>query len=104
VVGSQKMAVIDDMEASEKIRVYDKGVNFTGNYSAYGEYLSLRIGDILIPNVKNVEPLKMECQHFIDCILNNRTPRSDGEDGLAVVRILNAAQESLKHGGKPIDI
>lgn len=104
VVGSQKMAVIDDMEASEKIRIYDKGVNFTGNYTAYGEYLSLRIGDILIPNVKNVEPLKMECQHFIDCILNNRTPRSDGEDGLNVVRILNAAQQSLKHRGLPVDI
>ncbi len=104
VVGSQKMAVIDDMEASEKIRVYDKGVNFTGNYTAYGEYLTLRIGDILIPNVKNIEPLKAECQHFIDCILNNRTPRSDGEDGLRVVRILNAAQKSLKQGGMPVDI
>ncbi len=104
VVGSQKMAVIDDMEASEKIRVYDKGVNFTGNYTAYGEYLTLRIGDILIPNVKNIEPLKAECQHFIDCILNNRTPRSDGEDGLRVVRILNAAQKSLKQGGLPVDV
>lgn len=104
VVGSKKMAVIDDMEASEKIRVYDKGVNFTGNYSAYGEYLSLRIGDILIPNIKNQEPLKLECQHFIDCILNDKTPRSDGEDGLKVVRVLNAAQESLKQGGLPVNL
>lgn len=104
VVGSKKMAVIDDMEASEKIRVYDKGVSFTGNYSAFGEYLSLRIGDILIPNIKNQEPLKLECQHFIDCILNNKIPRSDGEDGLKVVRVLNAAQESLKQGGMPVNL
>ncbi len=104
VVGSKKMAVIDDMEASEKIRIYDKGVNFTGNYTAYGEYLSLRIGDILIPNIKNQEPLKIECQHFIDCILNNKIPRSDGDDGLRVVRVLNAAQESLKQGGVPIGL
>jgi predicted dehydrogenase len=104
VVGSKKMAVIDDMEASEKIRIYDKGVNFTGNYTAYGEYLTLRIGDILIPNTKNVEPLRLECQHFIDCILNNKTPRSDAEDGLRVVRVLNAAQESLKQGGVPVGL
>ena len=104
VVGSKKMAVIDDMESSEKIRIYDKGVNFTGNYTEYGEYLTLRIGDILIPNTKNVEPLRLECQHFIDCILNNTTPRSDGEDGLRVVRVLNAAQESLRQGGVPVEL
>ncbi len=104
VVGSKKMAVIDDMEASEKIRIYDKGVNFTGDYTAYGEYLTLRIGNILIPNIKHQEPLKLECQHFIDCILNNTTPRSDGEDGLRVVRVLNAAQESLKQGGVPVEL
>ena len=104
VVGSKKMAVIDDMESTEKIRIYDKGVNFTGDYSAYSEYLTLRIGDILIPKIKNAEPLKLECQHFIDCILNNKTPRSDGEDGLRVVRVLNAAQESLKQGGVPFEL
>ena len=104
VVGSKKMAVIDDMESSEKIRIYDKGVDFTGNYTAYGEYLTLRIGDILIPNIKNQEPLKIECQHFVDCILNNKIPRSDGDDGLRVVRVLTAAQESLKQGGVPVDL
>ena len=104
VVGSKKMAVIDDMEASEKIRIYDKGVDFTGSYSAYGEYLTLRIGNILIPSVKHQEPLKLECQHFIDCILNNTPPRSDSEDGLRVVRVLNAAQESLKQGGVPVEL
>lgn len=104
VVGSKKMAVIDDMEATEKIRVYDKGVNFTGNYTGFGEYLTLRIGDILIPNIKNPEPLKIECQHFIDCILKHQTPRSDGEDGLRTVRVLNAAQESLNRGGVPVNL
>jgi len=102
VVGSKKMAVIDDMESSEKIRIYDKGVDFTGSYAAYGDYLSLRIGDILIPNVKHQEPLRIECQQFIDSIINNTPPCSDGDDGLAVVRVLNAAQESLKKGGVPV--
>ncbi len=104
VVGSKKMAVVDDMESSEKIRIYDKGVDFTGNYTQYGEYLSLRIGDIHIPYIKNQEPLKIECQQFIDSILTNTPPISDGTDGLKVVRVLNAAQESLQNGGAPVKI
>ena len=83
---------------------YSKGVDFTGNYSQYGEYLSLRIGDIHIPNVKNQEPLKIECQQFIDSILTNTPPISDGRDGLKVVKVLSAAQESLKKGGVPVKI
>ncbi|MBN2012882.1 Gfo/Idh/MocA family oxidoreductase [candidate division KSB1 bacterium] len=104
VVGSKKMVVIDDMETSEKIRIYDKGVNFTGNYTQYGEYLTLRIGDIHIPSVKNQEPLRVECQAFIDAINSGKPPVSDGNDGLQVVKVLTAAQESLKQGGVPVRI
>jgi len=104
VVGSKKMAVIDDMESTDKIRIYDKGVNYTGDYAAYGESLTIRMGDILVPFVENKEPLKLECQQFIDCVLTNKKPRSDGEDGLRVVRVLNAAQESLSQGGVPVSL
>ena len=104
VVGSKKMVVVDDMESAEKIRIYDKGVDFTGNYSQYGEYLSLRIGDINIPYIKNQEPLKIECHKFVESIITNTPPISDGSDGLKVVRILTAAQESLRKGGMPVKI
>ncbi len=104
VVGSKKMAVVDDMESSEKIRIYDKGVDFTGNYTQYGEYLSLRIGDIHIPYIKNQEPLKIECNNFVNAILTNTPPISDGFDGLRVVKVLTAAQESLNKGGEPVKV
>ena len=104
VVGSKKMLVLDDMEISEKIRIYDKGIDFTGNYTHYGEYLSLRIGDINIPYIKNQEPLTIECDNFVKSIMNNKPPISDGVDGLRVVKVLAAAQESLKKGGAPVKI
>ena len=104
VVGSKKMAVFDDMEPTEKIRIYDKGVINNGNYSSFGEALSLRFGDVTIPYIKMTEPLKLECQHFLDCINNGKHPRSDGLDGLRVVKVLQAAQESLDSGGAPISV
>ena len=104
VVGSKKMVVIDDMETAEKIRIYDKGIDFTGNYTHYGEYLALRIGDIHIPMLRNQEPLHLECQAFIDAVVNNKSPISDGRDGLRVVKVLTAAQESLKQGGLPVKV
>jgi len=103
VVGSQKMAVFDDMEATEKLKIYDKGVS-NSQFVSFGEALSLRFGDISIPYIKMTEPLKLECQHFLDCIKNNQTPRSDGRDGLRVVKVLQAAQESLDKSGMPVDI
>ena len=103
VVGSKKMAVFDDMEATEMLKIYDKGVS-NSQFAPYGEALSLRFGDISIPYIKMTEPLKLECQHFLDCIKNNQLPRSDGRDGLRVVKVLQAAQESLDQNGVPIDI
>jgi predicted dehydrogenase len=104
VVGSQKMVVFDDMEASEKIRVYDKGVDRAGQIVSYGDALTVRSGDILIPRISLQEPLRIECQHFVDCVRERRTPLTDGAGGLAVVRVLAAAQASLEAGGTPMPV
>jgi len=104
IVGSKKMAVFDDMEPTEMIRLYDKGVESNASYDSFGESLSLRFGDVQIPYIKMLEPLKLECQHFIDCINNDTQPRSDGYDGLRVVKVLQAAQESLEKGGVPVKL
>ncbi|MDZ7373707.1 MAG: Gfo/Idh/MocA family oxidoreductase, partial [candidate division KSB1 bacterium] len=103
LVGSRKMAVLDDMEAMEKIRVYDKGVG-KGTYLGYGEDLSLRFGDIWAPYVQMREPLRAELEHFVQCIRTGERPRSDGRDGLRVVRVLEGAQRSLKRGGEPVSL
>jgi predicted dehydrogenase len=104
VVGSKMMAVFDDTESSEKIWLYDKGVETKLDYNTYGEYLSLRAGDIVIPSVDSAEPLKIECEHFVNCIKNRTQPRSDGKDGLRVLIILTAAQKSMEEGGTPMEI
>lgn len=105
VVGSLQMAVFDDMEPSEKVRLYDKGVDLptlAGSDPSAG--LKLRFGDICIPRISGAEPLLAQCQHFVDCVQEGRTPRSGGVDGLRVVQVLEAAQRSLKAGGQPVAI
>ena len=102
VVGSRKMVVFDDMEASEKVKVYDKGVDRVGEVVSYGDALTVRSGDILIPKISLQEPLRLECQHFVECVRERRTPLTDGISGLQVVRVLAAAQASLERGGAPI--
>ena len=104
VVGSKKMVVFDDMEASEKIRVYDKGVDKGGEVVGYGDSLTVRSGDIWIPKLSLQEPLRIECQHFVDCIRERKTPLTDGRDGLRVVKVLAAAQASLESGGAPVAV
>ena len=106
IVGSEKMVVYDDVSADAKVTVYDRGVTkklidqteaSLGSYRTYGEFqLLLRAGDVLIPKLDFVEPLKIECQHFVDCIRTGQTPVSDGRQGLWVVRALEAAQRSLR--------
>ena len=103
LVGSKKMAVFDDMESSEKVRLYDKGVS-NPDFVSYDQNPSLRFGDIVIPNLKMTEPLRLECQHFIDCVRERKRPRTSGEDGLTVVRILEGAQKSLDQDGTPIKL
>jgi predicted dehydrogenase len=101
-VGSRKMAVFDDMEAAEKVRLYDKGVDRPPDGTADAEIaLKLRFGDILIPRIETEEPLARECRHFVECVLHGRPPRSDGRDGLRVVAALEAAQRSLETHGTP---
>ncbi|MFC1698974.1 Gfo/Idh/MocA family protein [Candidatus Omnitrophota bacterium] len=104
VVGSKKMAVFDDMQASEKIRLYDKGIDRKVDYGNYAEYLTLRNGDINIPRIDMREPLQIECQHFLDCIKNNLQPTSAGQQGVETLRVLEAAQLSLNKGGMPVKL
>jgi predicted dehydrogenase len=105
VVGSKKMLVYDDISALEKIRIYDKGVTVTPHYDTFGEFnLSYRYGDILIPRLDDAEPLKVACQHFVDCVENGARARSSGAHGLEVVRVLEAAVASIREGGRVIDV
>ncbi len=99
VVGSRQMAVFDDMESTEKLRIYNKGVDRVPEYASYGDALTLRFGDIHVPHLEMQEPLRLECQHFVDCIEQRTTPRSDGHNGLAVLRVLDALQQSLDRQG-----
>jgi len=100
VVGSDKMMTFDDMETAEKIRMYDKGAAIKHDITtSYADIISLRFGNIVIPKVPSGEPLALECAHFIDCVLNGTPIRSDGIEGLRVVRVLEAGQESLKNNG-----
>ena len=91
VVGSKKMVVFDDMESTEKIKIYDIGVKEI-DYQNYGEWTGLRFGDIGIPRLSGGEPLRIEAEHFIECIESRRTPLSDGVGGMNVVKILEAAE------------
>jgi predicted dehydrogenase len=104
IVGSKKMAVFDDVEGTEKLRIYDKGAAQNADYNSFAEYVSLRFGDIVIPYVKVGEPLRLECQHFLDCIRTRQDPRSDGHDGLRVIKVLDAAQRSLRENGLPVTV
>jgi predicted dehydrogenase len=104
LVGDRKMAVFDDLEANEKLRVYDKGAHVNQDYSTFAEYVGLRFGDITMPYIKVGEPLQIECRHFIDCVRSRRPPVSDGQDGLRVVKVLDAAQRSLKANGEPVPL
>lgn len=103
VVGSKKMLVFDDMEATDKIWIYDKGVEPTGAM-AYGEDLTLRFGDIRVPYVQLSEPLAAEMSHFVQCCQEGTTPRSSGVDGLRTVQVLEATDTSLANGGAPVAI
>ncbi len=92
IVGSRRMATFDDMALEGKVTIYDKG--FDEDAQGYGEYIT-RSGDIFSPQISNTEPLRIECEHFIECILEGRQPQSDGASGLRVVRVLERLQNSL---------
>jgi predicted dehydrogenase len=102
--GEKKMAVWNDLEADEKIKVYDRGVNITNGQSVYDLLVSYRSGDMWSPKVDQVEALTAEAKYFVDCIQNNRTPINDGQAGLRVVRLLEAADKSLQERGAAISL
>ncbi len=106
VVGSKKMLVYDDVSSLEKIRIYDKGVTVQPHYDTFGEFqLSYRYGDISIPRLDDAEPLKIECQHFIDCIESgDNCSKSSGKDGLDVLLALDAADRSIRENGREVRI
>jgi predicted dehydrogenase len=99
-VGSKKMLVYDDLEPMEKIKIYDKRVEIPPHYDTFAEFhYSYHYGDMHAPYIKQYEPLKFECQHFLDCINTGEKPESCGLEALKVVQILEAATKSLKDGG-----
>jgi predicted dehydrogenase len=104
-VGSRKMLVYDDVEPTEKIKVYDKGVEIQPHYESFGEFqLTLRSGDIFVPKIDTTEPLKVEGQHFVDVIKGRAESISSGYHGLQVVDVLEKACQSIKDDGQPIEV
>ncbi|MGH7491523.1 MAG: Gfo/Idh/MocA family protein [bacterium] len=105
IVGSKRMIVYDDTEPLEKIKIYDKRVERPPHYDTFAEFhFSYHYGDMHAPYLKQVEPLKVQCQHFLDCIKTGVKPDSNGAEGLRVVQILEAASESLKRGGVKVKV
>ena len=104
IVGSKRMIVYDDVAPLEKIRVFDSRVERPPHYDTFAEFhYAYHYGDVYAPYIKQEEPLKTECQHFLDCVKTGATPLTCGRQGLELVRILEASSESLKQGGAPIE-
>lgn len=109
LVGSKKMLVYDDVSLDAKIHIYDKGIadlhDFLKAPESFAEFqFRLRVGDLVVPTIQFAEPLHGECQHFIDCIQNGLLPLTDGRSGLRVVKVLEAAEQSLRRNGEYIEI
>jgi predicted dehydrogenase len=103
--GSEKMILYDDLEPSEKLKVYDKGISVApGREDVYRMLVSYRSGDMWAPRLDNIEALQTEAQHFIDCIENNRQPETDGPAGLRMVNMIEAAEMSLRDRGRLVEI
>lgn len=104
VCGTNKMVVWDDLQPMEPIKVYDKGVSVRGGADQSEVRVSYRVGDATIPHLKLIEPLENCVNHFLECIRTSKTPITDGQFGLGVVRIIEAAQRSLERRGTPYEI
>jgi len=104
-VGNKKMLVYNDIEPNEKLKIYDKRVDVPPFYDTFAEFqYSYHYGDMYSPYIKMTEPLKVECEHFVDCIKTGRKPLTGGPQGLQVVQILEAAKQSLLQGGAAVEI
>jgi len=104
VGGEKKMLVWDDLETDEKIKVYDKGVNLKSKEGVYKLLVEYRSGDMWSPRIDHIEALKLETEYFIDCILNKKNPINDGLAGARVVKMLEAADKSLKNNGELVKL
>lgn len=105
VVGTKQMLVYDDLDPLAKIQIYDKGVDNPPHYDTFGEFLcSYHYGDIHMPRLQEAEPLNVMCKHFLECIEEGKTPRSDGESGLRMVRLLEASDKSIAANGAEISV
>ncbi|MDB6110633.1 MAG: Oxidoreductase domain protein, partial [Pedosphaera sp.] len=105
IVGSKRMIVYDDVAPLEKLRIFDARVERPPHYDTFAEFhYAYHYGDVYAPYIKQEEPLKTECQHFLDCIRDSKTPLTSGQKGLELVRILEASSESLKRGGGPVEL
>jgi predicted dehydrogenase len=102
--GEKKMLVWNDLEADEKIKVYDRGVQMSSGEAVYQQLVRYRTGDMWSPNVEQVEALKIEAAYFIDCIVKDKKPFNDGEAGLRIVHMLEAADDSLQHKGRIVKL
>jgi predicted dehydrogenase len=98
--GQKKMLVWNDLEADEKIKIYDKGVHITSREGLYNLLVNYRSGDMWSPQVEQVEALKLELSYFVECIAENKEPHNDGKAGLRVVQLLEAATKSLNKRGE----
>ena len=106
VVGSQKRIIFNDLDTQEMIRIYEKGISCINQPNNYGDFLrfSVRDGDIISPKIDINEPLKNQCQHFLDCIKNNSDPLTNAQNGMDIVKILSAIQKSLDRNGTTVEV
>ncbi|MHB0870308.1 MAG: Gfo/Idh/MocA family protein [Chloroflexota bacterium] len=105
VVGSDRRIVFDDLNALERVRVFEKGVKSEPEASSYGEHqFQVRDGDIISPKIDVSEPLKNQCSHFLDCVMLGRQPVADGQKGLEVVRVMEAVDRSAQMNGAPVPV
>jgi len=102
--GEKKMLVWNDLQADEKIKIYDKGVSVTSQEGLYNLLVNYRSGDMWSPQLEQVEALHGELAYFVDCIVNDRTPHNDGAAGLRVVKMLEAATKSLQQRGAEVKL
>jgi predicted dehydrogenase len=102
--GSHKMIVYDDLEPSEKVRIYDKGINVSDETGVYKMLISYRTGDVWIPGLDQTEALRTQAKHFIECVETGTAPITDGQAGLRVVKLLEAATQSMAKRGQPFEI
>jgi predicted dehydrogenase len=100
--GSRRMLVYNDMETSEKVRVYDRSIRVSTEDTIYKTLVDYRTGDMWAPKLEIREALAAACEHFVECVRFDRIPRSSGEDGLLVVKLLASAAESLAAQGRRV--